>query len=69
MTESSQKQLNVGLIDATGHFLSPECPQAVPSDPGTSGILVHSALPVEPCSSLDDAPLVDSLRWVNSSFV
>ncbi|XP_034077670.1 putative ATP-dependent RNA helicase TDRD12 [Gymnodraco acuticeps] len=36
----------------------------VPSDPRRSGILVHSFLPVEPCSSLDDAPITDSLRWV-----
>ncbi|XP_042352829.1 putative ATP-dependent RNA helicase TDRD12 [Plectropomus leopardus] len=36
----------------------------VPRDPRSSGILVHSAFPVEPCSSLDDAPLTDSLRWV-----
>ncbi|XP_071316534.1 putative ATP-dependent RNA helicase TDRD12 isoform X3 [Trachinotus anak] len=37
---------------------------AVPSDPRRSGILVHSALPVEPCTSLDDAPVTDALRWV-----
>ncbi|CAK6977923.1 putative ATP-dependent RNA helicase TDRD12 [Scomber scombrus] len=37
---------------------------AVPSDPRKSGILVHSALPVEPCTSLDDAPITDGLRWV-----
>ncbi|KAJ4921843.1 hypothetical protein JOQ06_021666 [Pogonophryne albipinna] len=36
--------------------------QFVPSDPRRSGILVHSFLPVEPCSSLDDAPITDSLR-------
>ncbi|XP_053175396.1 putative ATP-dependent RNA helicase TDRD12 [Scomber japonicus] len=36
----------------------------VPSDPRRSGILVHSALPVEPCTSLDDAPITDGLRWV-----
>ncbi|XP_039989883.1 putative ATP-dependent RNA helicase TDRD12 isoform X2 [Xiphias gladius] len=36
----------------------------VPSDPRRSGILVHSALPVEPCTSLDDAPITDALRWV-----
>ncbi|KAM7415279.1 hypothetical protein PAMA_019888 [Pampus argenteus] len=38
--------------------------QVVPSDPGVSGILVHSAFPVEPCTRLDDAPITDSLRWV-----
>uniref|UniRef100_A0A8C2Z2K6 RNA helicase n=1 Tax=Cyclopterus lumpus TaxID=8103 RepID=A0A8C2Z2K6_CYCLU len=38
---------------------------AAPSDPTKSGILVHSALPVEPCTSLDDAPITDALRWVN----
>ncbi|XP_034390396.1 putative ATP-dependent RNA helicase TDRD12 [Cyclopterus lumpus] len=37
---------------------------AAPSDPTKSGILVHSALPVEPCTSLDDAPITDALRWV-----
>ncbi|KAM7397264.1 hypothetical protein PAMP_020249 [Pampus punctatissimus] len=38
--------------------------RVVPSDPRISGILVHSAFPVEPCTSLDDAPITDSLRWV-----
>uniref|UniRef100_A0A672YDC8 RNA helicase n=1 Tax=Sphaeramia orbicularis TaxID=375764 RepID=A0A672YDC8_9TELE len=33
-------------------------------DPESTGILVHSALPIEPCSGLDDAPVTDSLRWV-----
>ncbi|KAM6937847.1 putative ATP-dependent RNA helicase TDRD12 [Xenentodon cancila] len=33
-----------------------------PTDPSMSGVVVHSALPVEPCSSLEDAPLTDSLR-------
>ncbi|KAM3870210.1 putative ATP-dependent RNA helicase TDRD12 [Diretmus argenteus] len=36
----------------------------VPSDPSRSGVLVHSALPVEPCTSLDDAPITDTLRRV-----
>ncbi|XP_073327464.1 putative ATP-dependent RNA helicase TDRD12 [Pagrus major] len=36
----------------------------VSSDPRRSGILVHSAIPVEPCTSLDDAPITDALRWV-----
>uniref|UniRef100_A0A3Q0T232 RNA helicase n=1 Tax=Amphilophus citrinellus TaxID=61819 RepID=A0A3Q0T232_AMPCI len=35
-----------------------------PTAPRTSGILVHSAFPVEPWSSLDDAPIADPLRWV-----
>lgn len=42
--------------------------QVVPSDPGSRGILMHSALPVEACSSLDDAPLLDTLCSVNTSF-
>ncbi|XP_037622451.1 putative ATP-dependent RNA helicase TDRD12 isoform X4 [Sebastes umbrosus] len=37
---------------------------AVPTDPRRSGILVHSALPVEPCTSVDDAPITDNLRLV-----
>ncbi|KAK9516144.1 hypothetical protein VZT92_024097 [Zoarces viviparus] len=37
---------------------------AAPSDPRRTGILVHCALPVEPCSSLDDAPITDALRRV-----
>nr|XP_033490636.1 putative ATP-dependent RNA helicase TDRD12 isoform X1 [Epinephelus lanceolatus]XP_033490637.1 putative ATP-dependent RNA helicase TDRD12 isoform X1 [Epinephelus lanceolatus] len=36
----------------------------VPRDPRKSGILVHSALPMEPCTSLDDAPVTDTLRRV-----
>ncbi|XP_076588920.1 putative ATP-dependent RNA helicase TDRD12 [Chaetodon auriga] len=36
----------------------------LPSEPKRSDILVHSALPVEPCSSLDDAPITDGLRLV-----
>ncbi|KAM8751496.1 putative ATP-dependent RNA helicase TDRD12 [Acanthopagrus schlegelii] len=36
----------------------------VPSDPRRSGILVHSSFPVEPCTSLDDAPITDTLRWM-----
>ncbi|KAK2842825.1 hypothetical protein Q5P01_013025 [Channa striata] len=36
----------------------------VPDDPRKTGIVVHSALPVEPCTSLDDAPVTDALRWV-----
>lgn len=42
--------------------------QVVPSDPGSRGILMHSALPVEACSSLEDAPLLDSLCSVNTRF-
>ncbi|XP_004086289.2 putative ATP-dependent RNA helicase TDRD12 isoform X1 [Oryzias latipes] len=33
-------------------------------DPCLSGVLVHSFLPVEGCSSLEDAPINDSLRRV-----
>ncbi|KAM9753696.1 putative ATP-dependent RNA helicase TDRD12 [Menidia menidia] len=36
----------------------------LPSDPAMNGILVHSALQVEPCSNMDDAPITDSVRWV-----
>ncbi|XP_070686471.1 putative ATP-dependent RNA helicase TDRD12 [Pempheris klunzingeri] len=36
----------------------------VPSDPGRRGVLVHAAAPVEPCSSLEDAPITESLRRV-----
>lgn len=43
----------------------PDCPQVAPHDPSRSGALVHSALPVEPCSGLDDAPVTNTLRWVN----
>lgn len=40
-------------------------PQVVPSGPSKSTVLVHSALPVEPCSSWDDAPIMEHLRRVN----
>ncbi|XP_032378783.1 putative ATP-dependent RNA helicase TDRD12 [Etheostoma spectabile] len=36
----------------------------VASDPRRSGILLHSALPVEPCTGLDDGPMTEALRWV-----
>ncbi|XP_029378205.1 putative ATP-dependent RNA helicase TDRD12 [Echeneis naucrates] len=36
----------------------------VPSDPSRTGILLHSALPVEPWSSLEDAPISNALRLV-----
>ncbi|CAB1459642.1 unnamed protein product [Pleuronectes platessa] len=36
----------------------------VPSEPRSNGILVHSALPVQPCTSLDDAPITEALRLV-----
>ncbi|XP_013884583.1 putative ATP-dependent RNA helicase TDRD12 isoform X2 [Austrofundulus limnaeus] len=35
-----------------------------PSDPRKSGILVHSTHLLEPCSSLEDAPITDVLRQV-----
>ncbi|KAM7003443.1 putative ATP-dependent RNA helicase TDRD12 [Tautogolabrus adspersus] len=38
--------------------------EVVQLDPRKSGILVHSVLPVEPCSCLDDAPVTDTLRRV-----
>ncbi|XP_014833645.1 PREDICTED: putative ATP-dependent RNA helicase TDRD12 [Poecilia mexicana] len=34
------------------------------SDPWVKGILVHSALSMEPCNTLEDAPIIDSLRQV-----
>uniref|UniRef100_A0A3P9NCA3 RNA helicase n=1 Tax=Poecilia reticulata TaxID=8081 RepID=A0A3P9NCA3_POERE len=34
------------------------------SDPWMKGILVHSALSMEPCNTLEDAPITDSLRQV-----
>uniref|UniRef100_A0A087XR09 RNA helicase n=1 Tax=Poecilia formosa TaxID=48698 RepID=A0A087XR09_POEFO len=34
------------------------------SDPWVKGILVHSALSMEPCNTLEDAPITDSLRQV-----
>ncbi|XP_051916178.1 putative ATP-dependent RNA helicase TDRD12 isoform X2 [Hippocampus zosterae] len=34
----------------------------LPSVPNTGGILVHSAAPMELCSSLDDAPITETLR-------
>ncbi|XP_054897991.1 putative ATP-dependent RNA helicase TDRD12 [Poeciliopsis prolifica] len=33
-------------------------------DPWVKGILVHSALSIEPCNTLEDAPIADSLRQV-----
>ncbi|XP_047239557.1 putative ATP-dependent RNA helicase TDRD12 isoform X4 [Girardinichthys multiradiatus] len=34
------------------------------SDPWVKGILCHSAISVEPCKTLEDAPITDSLRQV-----
>lgn len=50
-------------------FVSLVFAKVVPSDPRRTGILVHSALPVEPCTSLDDAPITDTLRRVNNSYL
>ncbi|XP_054632592.1 putative ATP-dependent RNA helicase TDRD12 [Dunckerocampus dactyliophorus] len=44
--------------DQVGHG----CPQILSHAPKRSDILVHSGLPVEPCTGLDDAPITDSLR-------
>lgn len=44
-------------------------PQVVPSGPSESTILVHSALPVEPCRSWDDAPIMEHLHRVNEHSV
>ncbi|XP_047451385.1 putative ATP-dependent RNA helicase TDRD12 isoform X2 [Mugil cephalus] len=52
-------------------WLNPEPPHhdpdtaddwVIPSNERRNGILVHSALPVEPCNNLDDAPITDTLR-------
>uniref|UniRef100_A0A3B5KA52 RNA helicase n=1 Tax=Takifugu rubripes TaxID=31033 RepID=A0A3B5KA52_TAKRU len=48
------KWLNPDLLDHD--------PDVVPSGPSKSTVLVHSALPVEPCSSWDDAPIMEHLR-------
>ncbi|XP_029698138.1 putative ATP-dependent RNA helicase TDRD12 isoform X3 [Takifugu rubripes] len=54
------KWLNPDLLDHDPDAL--ECKQVVPSGPSKSTVLVHSALPVEPCSSWDDAPIMEHLR-------
>uniref|UniRef100_A0A3B5A112 RNA helicase n=1 Tax=Stegastes partitus TaxID=144197 RepID=A0A3B5A112_9TELE len=46
------------------YVLSPCFSQVPLDDPRSSGILVHCALPVEPCSSPGDAPITDALRLV-----
>nr|XP_057931259.1 putative ATP-dependent RNA helicase TDRD12 isoform X2 [Doryrhamphus excisus] len=46
--------------DQVGHG----CPQILSHAPKRSDMLVHSGIPVEPCSGLDDAPITDSLRKV-----
>ncbi|MED6259625.1 hypothetical protein ATANTOWER_026652 [Ataeniobius toweri] len=37
------------------------------SDPWAKGILCHSAISVEPCKTLEDAPITDSLRQVKNN--
>ncbi|XP_077371958.1 putative ATP-dependent RNA helicase TDRD12 isoform X2 [Festucalex cinctus] len=34
----------------------------IPNAPKMDGILVHSVVPMEPCSNLDDAPITETLR-------
>ncbi|XP_016888248.1 putative ATP-dependent RNA helicase TDRD12 isoform X2 [Cynoglossus semilaevis] len=34
----------------------------IPSDPMGCGVLVHSVIPIQPCTSLDDAPVTDAFR-------
>lgn len=62
---STTSSVTVWMTEASA-LVSPASSQVVPSDPTESGLLVHSALPLQPCSSLDDAPILDSLRSVNS---
>lgn len=38
--------------------------QVGPSGPSNATLLVHSAVPVEPCSSWDDAPVLEQFRRV-----
>ncbi|KAM8893221.1 putative ATP-dependent RNA helicase TDRD12 [Spinachia spinachia] len=45
-----------GDPEAAGHA-------GAPREPSGSEALVHSALPVEPCTGLDDAPITNALRW------
>ncbi|KAM3609762.1 uncharacterized protein V6R79_019935 [Siganus canaliculatus] len=35
-----------------------------PGAPSEAGVLVHSAAPLEPCASMDDAPVMEALRRV-----
>ncbi|XP_032406227.1 putative ATP-dependent RNA helicase TDRD12 [Xiphophorus hellerii] len=62
-------QVPLGLLE----WLNPEPfnsdPDAVdevvsPGDPWVKGILVHSTHSIEPCNTLEDAPITDSLRQV-----
>ncbi|XP_037109272.1 putative ATP-dependent RNA helicase TDRD12 [Syngnathus acus] len=63
---SKLEQINALLLEG----LNPQ-PLKFPSDdedepvildaPKTGGVLVHSAVPIEPCSSLADAPITESL--------
>ncbi|KAK0133940.1 putative ATP-dependent RNA helicase TDRD12 [Merluccius polli] len=48
-------------------WLNPEPqldPKAVDSDPCREGVLLHSAVPIEPCTSLADAPITHLLHRV-----
>ncbi|XP_034031444.1 putative ATP-dependent RNA helicase TDRD12 [Thalassophryne amazonica] len=45
-------------------LLKPKDDTDVSSDPVCSEMLVHSAFPVEPCTSMDNAPITDSIRQV-----
>uniref|UniRef100_A0A671P0N1 RNA helicase n=1 Tax=Sinocyclocheilus anshuiensis TaxID=1608454 RepID=A0A671P0N1_9TELE len=63
----------------TGHFLNPDPlnpaqesldakVRVVRCDPGHSGVLVHAALRVEPCSNLTRAPISEKFRKVNQKY-
>ncbi|XP_072241434.1 putative ATP-dependent RNA helicase TDRD12 [Leuresthes tenuis] len=72
-TEQELDPVNLSSNTQLLEWLNPEplnsdpdtCNNVVsPSDPRMNGILVHSALQVEPCNSMEDAPITDALRWV-----
>ncbi|XP_029951623.1 putative ATP-dependent RNA helicase TDRD12 [Salarias fasciatus] len=52
------------LCDCRIRSVEGEISTPVSMDVRKRGIVVHSALAVEPCSSLDDAPVTDTLRWI-----
>ncbi|XP_062246116.1 putative ATP-dependent RNA helicase TDRD12 [Platichthys flesus] len=71
--EKTRSSELVGTCSRLLEWLNPEPlnldPEAgddavLPSEPRSKGILVHSALPVQPCTSLDDAPITEALRLV-----
>uniref|UniRef100_A0A3Q3EIQ7 RNA helicase n=1 Tax=Labrus bergylta TaxID=56723 RepID=A0A3Q3EIQ7_9LABR len=67
LTDCQPEETASATITCTGldgHASTTTTQLVVHFDPRRSGILVHSALPVEPCSCLDDAPVTDTLRRV-----